>query len=69
MECFNQMKINAAKQMIRNQQMNFTQVCGALGYTSVHYFSRQFKKLTDMTPTEYRASIMLRAKRPQRKHL
>ena len=69
MECFNQMKINAAKQMIRNQQMNFTQIADALGYTSVHYFSRQFKKLTDMTPTEYRASIMLRAKRPQRKHL
>ena len=55
--------------MIRNQQMNFTQIADALGYTSVHYFSRQFKKLTDMTPTEYRASIMLRAKRPQRKHL
>lgn len=69
MECFNQMKINAAKQMIRNQQMNFTQIADALGYTSVHYFSRQFKKLTDMTPTEYRASIMLRAKMPQRKHL
>ncbi|WP_294147690.1 AraC family transcriptional regulator [uncultured Clostridium sp.] len=69
MECFNQMKISAAKQMIRNQQMNFTQIADALGYTSVHYFSRQFKKITDMTPTEYRASIMQRAKRPQRKHL
>ena len=43
MECFNQMKINSAKQMIRNQQMNFTQIADALGYTSVHYFSRQFK--------------------------
>lgn len=69
MECFNQMKINAAKQMIRNQQMNFTQIADSLGYTSVHYFSRQFKKITGMTPTEYRSSIMQRAKRPQRKHL
>lgn len=65
MECFNRMKISAAKQMIRNQQMNFTQIADALGYTSVHYFSRQFKKIADMTPTEYRASIMQRAKRPQ----
>lgn len=69
MECFNQMKIDAAKQMIRNQQMNFTQIADTLGYASVHYFSRQFKKITDMTPTEYRASIKQRAKRPQRKHL
>lgn len=65
-ECFNRMKINAAKQMIRNRQMNFTQIADALGYTSVHYFSRQFKKLTDMTPTQYRASIMHRAKHPKR---
>lgn len=69
MECFNKMKISAAKQMIRDQQMNFTQIADALGYTSVHYFSRQFKKITGMTPTEYRASIMQRAKRPQRRHL
>lgn len=67
-EYFNQLKINSAKQMIRNQQMNFTQIADALGYTSIHYFSRQFKKLTNMTPTEYRKSIMQRAKRPQRNH-
>ncbi|MEF9954206.1 MAG: AraC family transcriptional regulator [Clostridium sp.] len=66
MECFNLMKINAAKQLIRNQQMNFTQIADYLGYTSVHYFSRHFKKLTDMTPSEYRSSIMRRAKRPER---
>lgn len=66
MECFNLMKINAAKQLIRNQQMNFTQIADFLGYTSVHYFSRHFKKTTNMTPSEYRSSIMRRAKRPER---
>lgn len=66
-ECFNQMKINTARQMIRDQQMNFTQIADALGYTSVHYFSRQFKQITGMTPTEYRSSIMQRAARPLRR--
>lgn len=66
MECFNLMKIDAAKQLIRNRQMNFTQIADYLGYTSVHYFSRHFKKLTNMTPSEYRDSILHRARRPER---
>lgn len=57
MECFIQMKIDYAKQLIRNRQMNYTQIADYLGYGSVHYFSRQFKKETDMTPTEYTTSI------------
>lgn len=54
---FSNMKIAAAKQLIRSQQMNFTQIADKLGYTSIHYFSRQFKKLTGMTPSEYTFSI------------
>ncbi|MEG7530343.1 MAG: helix-turn-helix domain-containing protein [Hungatella sp.] len=56
-ECFIQLKMDYAKQLIRNRQMNYTQIADYLGYTSVHYFSRQFKKETGMTPTEYSASI------------
>lgn len=56
---FSNIKIKAAKQMIRNQHMNFTQIADNLGYTSIHYFSRQFKKLTGMTPSEYSSSIKL----------
>lgn len=56
-EYFSQMKITAAKQMIRTNRMNFTQISERLGYTSIHYFSRQFKKLTNMTPSEYASSV------------
>lgn len=56
-EYFSMMKINAAKQMIRTNKMNFTQISEQLGYTSIHYFSRQFKKITNMTPSEYASSI------------
>lgn len=56
-EYFSQMKINAAKQMIRTNMLNFTQIAEQLGYTSIHYFSRQFKKTAKMTPSEYASSI------------
>lgn len=56
---FSGMKIAAAKQMIRNGRLNFTQIADSLGYTSIHYFSRQFKKITGMTPSEYASSIKL----------
>lgn len=56
---FSRMKISAARQMIRNQNLNFTQIADQLGYTSIHYFSRQFKKITGMSPSEYASSIKL----------
>lgn len=56
-EYFSLMKIDAAKQMMRNKNLNFTQISEKLGYSSIHYFSRQFKKITNMTPSEYVSSI------------
>lgn len=66
MEYFNTMKITRAKELIRGRKMNFTQIANHLGYSSVHYFSRQFKQLTGMTPTEYTISIK-RLSEPPRK--
>ena len=43
-EYFSNMKIESAKEMIRTGHMNFTQISEQLGYASIHYFSRQFKK-------------------------
>lgn len=56
-EYFSKMKIQNAKHMIRMGSLNFTQISEQLGYTSIHYFSRQFKKLTGMTPSEYASSV------------
>ena len=57
MDFFSQLKIAYARQLIRENQMNFTQISEFLGYSSIHYFSRQFKKISGMTPTEYITSI------------
>jgi AraC-like DNA-binding protein len=57
MEYFIRLKTETAREMIRTGGVNFTQIADFLGYSSVHYFSRQFKKMTGMTPSEYASSI------------
>lgn len=54
---FCHMKINRAKELIREKNLNFTQIADCLGYNSIHYFSRQFRKITGMSPSEYALSI------------
>lgn len=54
---FSRLKMDAAKSMIRKGTQNFTQISRNLGFTSIHYFSRRFKKIAGMTPTEYASSI------------
>ncbi len=56
-DLFARLKIERARQLIRENRMNFTEISDVLGYSSIHYFSRQFKKLTGMTPSEYSSSI------------
>lgn len=69
-EYYSLLKIEAAKQMIRDEQMNFTQISESLGYSSIHYFSRQFKKMTGMTPSEYASSIRAIAEQvPEHRHI
>lgn len=57
MHYFISLKIELGKELMREGHMNFTEIADNLGYTSVHYFSRQFKKLTKMTPSEYVSSV------------
>lgn len=64
-EFFTEMKVEFAKQLIRENQLNFTQISDFLGYSSIHYFSRQFKKVTGMTPSEYSTSIKARSEQKQ----
>ena len=61
MQKFNDMKLERAKYLIREQDLNFTQIADFLGYSSVHYFSRLFHAKTGMTPSQYRDSITDRA--------
>ena len=54
---FISLKLDEAKRLMAATPMNFTQISETLGFTSVHYFSKLFKKKTGMTPSEYSRSL------------
>ena len=49
----NNLKIKEAKALLRSKKMSITEISERLGYESVHYFCRSFKKETGLSPTEY----------------
>lgn len=51
------LKIEKAKKLLSQQKYTITEISDILGYNSVYYFSRQFKLITDMSPSEYINSI------------
>ena len=56
-EYYARMKISEAKKLIREENYNFTQISEMLHFDTPNYFSRAFKRITGMTPSEYRASV------------
>ena len=56
-EYIRRIKLQQSKQLIREGQMNFTQIAESMQYSTVHHFSRQFKQMFGMTPTEYANSV------------
>ncbi|MBP5160085.1 MAG: helix-turn-helix domain-containing protein [Lachnospiraceae bacterium] len=57
LEYFNLMRTERAKELIREGELNVSEISGHLGYSSIHYFSRHFKQTTGMSPSEYAQSI------------
>jgi len=50
-------KIKEAKKLLREDDHNITQISLLLGYSSIHHFSRIFKRFTGMSPTDYRNRV------------
>lgn len=57
MQYYTKMKLDEAKKLISENKYTFTDIAYKLGYSSLHYFSRLFKKYVSMSPTEYASSI------------
>ena len=51
-------KIKRARQLIREGNRNFTQISDQLCFDNPQYFSRVFKRVTGMTPTEFKQSLV-----------
>lgn len=54
MEYLTNLRIERAKELLRNSNLSMKEICSEVGYADPNYFSRIFKKNMDMTPTEYR---------------
>ncbi len=59
MSYFAKLKIQMARRLIREGNLNVTQIATRLGYQSVHYFSRHFKQHTGMSPSQYAKSVKM----------
>ncbi|ODM25339.1 hypothetical protein A7W90_03365 [Clostridium sp. Bc-iso-3] len=51
-------KMELAKEMLKNSSKKIYQICEELGYQNVQYFSTVFKNTVGMTPVEYRKMSM-----------
>lgn len=56
MECYNERKMAEAKRLLREDKSVST-VSDLLGYSSIHNFSRAFKKCFGISPSEYKKKI------------
>ena len=57
MDHFLNLKLQTAIQLISTSEMNFTEISELLGFSSVNYFSKFFKKRYGITPTEFSRRI------------
>lgn len=53
----NMVRIESAKQMLYEGNMNVTQIAERCGFSSIHTFSRAFKRITGISPIGYSRSL------------
>ena len=58
MEYYAELKISEAKKLLRENERSVSQISDSLGYSSIHIFSRAFKKAVGMSPKSYKNTIM-----------
>jgi len=56
-EYIRRVKLQVSKEMIRDTQMNLTEIAAALEYSTVHHFSRQFREKFGISPSEYAKTV------------
>ncbi|MEF2246006.1 MULTISPECIES: AraC family transcriptional regulator [unclassified Paenibacillus] len=62
MRYYRELKIEQAKQLLRSEQYTITEIANKLKYSSVHSFSRDFKAIIHMSPTEYLRTVFAKSK-------
>lgn len=55
MDYYHNLKIEKAKLLLAEDKSSITQIAEALGFSSIHYFSRMFRQRTGVSPTQYKS--------------
>ena len=55
----NSRKIEYSKTLIREGNMNFTEISDYLSFDNPQYFSRVFKRITGITPSEFKFTLII----------
>lgn len=53
----NAVRIQTAKQLMEDSELNFTEISDRIGFSSIHVFSKVFKKLEGISPSGYIAGL------------
>lgn len=53
-----ELRIDKSKELLKKENISIKEVCYKIGYSDPNYFSKIFKKITGMTPTEYKANVI-----------
>ncbi|RAI98180.1 two-component system response regulator YesN [Paenibacillus pabuli] len=59
-EFIDELKVRRSKELLRNSDLMVREVALQVGYEAAHSFTRFFKKVTGMTPQEFRESLLVR---------
>ncbi|MCG8475350.1 MAG: AraC family transcriptional regulator [Cytophagales bacterium] len=50
----NEIRVGHACKLLKENQFNISEICYECGFNNISNFNRQFKAITDFTPTEYK---------------
>ncbi len=53
-----QLRIRKAKEMLADVTINIKEISGLVGYQDPNYFTKVFKRMVDVTPSEYRLRVL-----------
>lgn len=59
----NELRINAAKHLLEDPSLSMKNVAALTGHDTQSYFTKNFKKRTGMTPTEYRLNYQRKSRK------
>lgn len=57
MQYLQQVRIDNAKELLKNTNLSISEVAASVGYSDSSYFTAQFKKSISLPPKEYRRLV------------